>query len=549
MKTLCASQPATPARSQGVRLLLILLGLFCQASLGRTDGLTLITHGANPSGAAAPTWMASMRNAIASRFLGGTLHDGTITVTGSAGALTATCSPWNVDLSAGSDSEILVVLDWTAVASHIATHVTAQSVAAAVVDKIVTGQNGQRPLAELPIHLIGHSRGGGLVCELARLLGERGVVVDQLTPLDPHPLTADDPQPLVPVLDAAVAIYENVVFADVYLQSNAYPTGQYIPGGYHRLWATGGLIGGYHDNRFPYNLYADHRNMLLLYQATVTLTNPVNNSEATMGATERAAWFNAFEAAGANTGFVYSRLHGGDRSSTDRPVAGGEAIRTGLHHASVLGGDGVRSNLTWSSAVWPNVARLDVLDRGTALAVGTYQIAVGSTQQLRYVYLDYDSGCTVTLHADVDRNPYNHNDVAILATQSIPAPTGSTYSQNTVAWNTSGLTPGMTLFVRAQITDGPRTRFMYALPALHLVSGAEPQPAIVGTRWSGSSLIITGGNGQPRATCYLLESTNVALPSSQWPRISTNVFDADGGFAFSNTVTANVPHAFYQLSY
>jgi len=530
--------------------LLILLGLLGQPSLGRADGVTIITHGANPSGAASPTWMASLRDAITARFLSGAPHDGTITVTGSVGALVAACGPWNVDLSAGSDSEIFVVLDWTAVASHIATHVTAQNVAAAVVDKIVIGQNGQRPLAELPLHLIGHSRGGGLVCELARLLGERGVVVDQLTPLDPHPLTADDPQPLVPVLDAPVAIYENVVFADVYLQSNSYPTGQHIPGGYHRGWGTGGLIGGYHHNSFPYNLYADHRNMMLLYQATVTLSDPVNNSEATMGATERAAWFNAYEAAGANTGFVYSRLHGGgDRSSPDRPVAGGEAIRAGLHHAAVLGGDGTRSNLTWSSAVWPNVAQLDVLDRETASRAETYQVTVGSTQQLRYVYLDYDSGCTVTLHADVDRNPYNNNDAAIISTQSVPAPTGSTYAQNKVAWNTSGLTAGTTLFVRAQATDGPRTRFLYARPALHLASGAAPQPAIVGTRRSGSSLIFTGGNGQPHASFCLLESTNVALPSSQWSRISTNVFDAGGTFAVTNTVTANVPHAFYQLSY
>ena len=105
-----------------------------------------------------------MRDAIATNFLGGAQHYGTITVTGSAGALVANCSPWNVNLSAGSNSDIIIVLDWSAVASHTTTGVSAQSVAAAVVDKIVTGQNGQRPLAEFE--------------QRSRVLTRRGVRVD-----------------------------------------------------------------------------------------------------------------------------------------------------------------------------------------------------------------------------------------------------------------------------------------------------------------------------------------------------------------------------------
>jgi len=550
MKTQFSTQPLLCARSRGVLTFVVLLGLLVQTTPGHADGVTVITHGDNPSGASSPTWMASMRDAIATNFLGGAQHYGTITVTGSAGALVANCSPWNVNLSAGSNSDIIIVLDWSAVASHTTTGVSAQSVAATVVDKIVTGQNGQRPLAELPIHLVGHSRGGGLVCELARLLGERGVVVDHLTPLDPHPLTTSDPQPTKPVIDTPVAIYENVIFADVYRQTNSYPTGQYVPGSYNRLWGAGGLIGGYHNNTWPYNIYADHRNMMLLYQGTVTLTNPVSNSEATMGATERAAWFNTYEAAGTNTGFAYSRLEGGgDRSSTNRPVANGDAIRAGLNSASGFGGGGARSKLTWSSAVWPNVAQLEVLANGTALGKDTYQITVGTTQQLRYVYLDYHSGCTVTLHADTDRNPYNSNDVAVISTKVIASATGSTYAQNTVAWDTRALTAGMTVFVYAKVTDGTRTRFFYATPALRLVAAAKPQPAFVSTRRSGNSLIFTGTNGQPSATFRMLESTNVMLPMSQWGPVLTNAFGATGSFAFTNHMSTNAPRTFYRLSY
>jgi hypothetical protein len=529
--------------------MIVLLGFCVQPPPAHADGVTLITHGANPSAASSPTWMPSMGDAIATNYLEGTLSSGTITVTGSAAALVATCSPWNVNLSAGSNSDIIIVLNWSAVASATATGVSAQSVAAAILDKILTGQNGQRALAELPIHLIGHSRGGSLVCELARLLGERGLVVDHLTPLDPHPLTTSDPQPTTPVIDTPVAIYENVVFADVYYQTNSYPEGQPIPGAYNRLW-TGAMIGGYHHNSWPYNIYADHRNMMLLYQSTITLTNPVSNSEASMGATERAAWFNTYEAAGANTGFVYSRLNGaGDRSSTNRPVANGDPIRAGLNSASVFGGGGARADLAWSAAAWPNVARFDLLTNGTALASGPHSIAVGTTLQLRYAYLDYDSGCTVTLHADTDRNPYNNNDRAVLSTQVVASATGGTFGQNTVTVNTTGWTAGTTVSVYAKVTDGTRTRYLYAAPTLHLVSAGKPQPAFVSARRSGNVLLFTSTNGQPHSSLYVLGTTNVLLPTSQWPRVLTNTFDASGSFIFTNNRSPRVPREFYLLSY
>jgi hypothetical protein len=475
-----------------------LLGLLLQPAPGHADGVTIITHGYNPSVATTPLWMASMRDAISTNYLNGAQNYGTITVTGSAGNLVATCSPWNVGLSGGTNGDILIVLDWSAVADSLTTSVTAQSVAAVVVNDIVTGQNGQRPLAELPIHLIGHSRGGGLICELARLLGNYGVVVDQLTPLDPHPLTASDPQPLPPtpaVIDTPAAIYQNVVFADVYIQTNAYPMGEYLSGGYNRIWAS--LIGGYNNNAAPYNTYAEHRNVLLLYQGTITLTNPVYNGEATMGATERAAWYNTYEAAGTNTGFTYSRLEGsGVRSSANTPVAGGDGIVAGLNNASVFGGSGARSSLAWSSAVWPNVAQLQVVSNGTALGSGTYQIPIGTTLQLPYVYLDYSNGCTVTLHVDTDRNPYNSNDVAVLSTNACAA-TGATYTQGTINWNTAGMSPQAAVYVYAEVTDGTHTRYFYAAPQLALV---QPPPAVTITNTVTSvpatqaTIVISGTN-------------------------------------------------------
>ena len=502
----------------------------------RAAGVTIITHGWNPSGSA-PAWMASLRGDIASHFLGGAQNYGTITVTKPAGSLVATCSPWNVDLSASANGEILILLDWSSVANHLTGGPSAQAVAAAVLDKLVTGQNGQRSLAELPIHLIGHSRGGGMVCELARLLGERGIVVDQLTPLDPHPLTASDPQPIFPlsaVIDTPSAIYQNVVFADVYSQTGEYPTGQSLAGGYNRQWSA--LPGGYYHNSAPNNAYAAHRNILLLYQGTVNLANPVNNGEATMGATERAAWFNTYENSGDTAAFTYSRLDGtGHWTSTIAPVAGGDAIRAGLHNASVFGGGGSRSTLTWSSAVWPNVAQLDLLTNGTPLGSGTCPITVGTTQEVRCAYLDYDSGCTVTLHLDTDRNPYNNNDLAILSTQVVASATGGTFAQFTNHWNTTGLTNGATACVYAQVTDGARTRYFYAAPVLQFI--VPPAPLVV----------ITNPPGDVSVPCALTAITlngtnNAAVTGTQWWTNTLNA--AHGAFtAVSPWAVANLPLA------
>ena len=440
--------------------------LLCSAGTARADGVTIITHGWNPSPAGTPAWLASMRDAVAANYLGNEQSYGTITVTKPSSSLVATCSPWNVDLAAKSTGEILIVLDWSTVANHLTGGPSSQAVAAAVVDKIVTGQNGSRPLAELPIHLMGHSRGGGLVAELARLLGERGVVVDQVTLLDPHPLTAGDPQSFPPVIDTPAALYKNVIFADNYWQNNESPTGEAVSGAYHRLW--GNMAGGYHDVSLA--PYPNHRNIYLMYQGSIDPNDPVNNGEAVMDAAERAAWFNTYEAAGAHTGFYYSRLDGsGDRSSADTPVGGGDAVRAGLSADAAIGGSGARQSLTWSAAAWPNIGDLQVLQGGSPLSHGTHSVAIGTSLDLRYAALDYADASSVRLHADVDRNPYNGNDIGVIGTVQNHLATGATFIQNTVAWDTTGMSAGATVYVYAEISDGTNTRYYYAPAALTFV--------------------------------------------------------------------------------
>ena len=84
-----------------------------------------------------------------------------------------------------------------------------RAAAAALLSTTLIPENGGRPLAELPLHLLGHSRGSSLVSEIARLLGGKGVWVDQMTLWDPVDNTYGD---------ATIGVWENVLFADDYYQ-------------------------------------------------------------------------------------------------------------------------------------------------------------------------------------------------------------------------------------------------------------------------------------------------------------------------------------------
>jgi fibronectin-binding autotransporter adhesin len=85
-------------------------------------------------------------------------------------------------------------------------------------------------------------------------------------------------------------------------------------------------------------------------------------------------------------------------------------------------------------------------------------------------------------------------------------------------------------------------------PASGVVSvvGFVPQPAITGISLSGTSLVLTGTNGQAGEQYNVLTTTNLALPLSQWTVLSTNTFSA-GNFSITNSLNPNTPQSFYIL--
>lgn len=437
---------------------------FSQIFEKQGGGITVIVHGWNPNDNQ-PAWMTEMANAIIARS-GGSGQIGTITVTGTAGNLTATCTNWSFNLASENSTEVVILVNWTAVANNLTFGVTAQEVAAVVAPKIYESQNSQPPLAELPLHLIGHSRGGGMVFEIARLLGLQGIEVEQVTALDPHPLTSADPQPIVgsAVIDTPIKLHENILFVDNYYQNIKFPKGQYLNGAYNRLWTS--MTGGYHNETgYTYSIlgvgynFSDHLNVILMYHGTIDLTNNYSNGEATISETERNAWFNNYEMQGEKTGFHYSRNILGNRKSVDTPVADGDKIIAGYHNNTLLGGEGTREEITWTNAVWSNILTANVLKNTTVLESGSQSLVLGENIKLKYNYRSYANACTVKFYMDTDRNPYNETKI-LISTQNNNK-TESVISQLTANWTVENLVIGGKYYIYAEISDATRTRFMY----------------------------------------------------------------------------------------
>jgi autotransporter-associated beta strand protein len=79
------------------------------------------------------------------------------------------------------------------------------------------------------------------------------------------------------------------------------------------------------------------------------------------------------------------------------------------------------------------------------------------------------------------------------------------------------------------------------------VTASTALPRVASIVHQGSSLVISGTNGTPNATYYVLGSTNVALPLANWTRIATNTFNGTGGFNYTNSLSPSVPQYFYQI--
>jgi hypothetical protein len=505
-----------------------------------SSGVTVITHGYNSD---VNGWVTGMADAIPAypTFPGTnvTTYKVTLTTDGNGNYFYQVSRTNGVAPFVSKSGEIIVKLDWSQMAGgtgtyDLSTYDVAWAASWVLLQTNTIAELNGHALAELPIHLVGHSRGGSLVAEISRLLGTNGVWIDHLTTLDPHPLNNDgNTDPFFPTDASANHIYANVLFGDNYWQNLASgffdPTGEAVSGAYNRQLTT--LPGGYNNTSSvsPY-----HSNVHLWYHGTASLTTPTSDTEASISSSERQTWWTGYEEQGTNAGFEYSLIGRGNRLSTDQPVGPGfPAIRDGNNQWWDLGA-GTSSNrtpLSSNSGQWPNIIKFNlagtnVVTAGTAVATKFYYQYGGAFSNIAYqIYLDPDS------------NPYNSNATSVLQGSLTNTGTGSVYAMN-ANLDASAVAPG-TYKMYAAISDGAHTRYLYAPDPVQIILGR--QAPILDIAGSLSTKFRIGITGIPGETVVLQSS--ISLQS--WLPVATNTLTS-GRWVYTNASPASGSALFYR---
>ncbi|HEY4328504.1 MAG TPA: hypothetical protein VGN88_02115 [Phycisphaerae bacterium] len=416
------------------------------------SGLTIITHGAEFLSTARPSWIDYMATAIRARVGPSTSIYALRMEPNSSGQIVATgmarlAGPAPTSNSSTNDETILL-LDWAAASGvdllGLSSNYSVTTVATAVMPYLTTAFPSiglTAPLVEGSIQMIGHSRGAPLVSELARMLGQQGIWVDQLTTLDSVPVPPDP----------SVTLKSNIIFADNYYQHSGdgflTPNGAVISGAYNvgplKLGGAYGTLDG-----------TTHGDVHLFYQGTInTALNASDGSKTVVN-----SWYSGNSLGRGLTGFYFSRLGGG---SDARPTSG---------IGTAFGGTGTRSAITnHVGAQWGNIA---------TITVSGDHIGQGSDFSATYRYNSFSTAAAITWYLDPDTNPYNGNSIAITDSDSV-AGTGDSPVMATA--NFTQNVDGGVYYLEGQITNTTGTRYEYSgaltvgnLPPTGTINTATP---------------------------------------------------------------------------
>lgn len=485
----------------------LILTLFSGSVLG--GGVTVITHGFNSN---VNDWIIPMAGKFDGYpgFPGTTVSRYQISITrNGAGQYVFTAFQKGGPAPFLTDSgEIVVKLDWSTLSGlsagdatdATATGTVAQAAVNALLSTTLIPEMNGHALSEQPLHLIGHSRGGSVITEMARLLGAEGVWVDHVSTLDPHPV----PQ----FGDAAVTSWANVLFADNFWQTlgdNIFvPNGQSVFGAYNRKLLT--LPGGYSST---------HSDVHLWYHGTIDLATPTDDTQATITASQRSTWWTTTENAGAAAGFLYSLIGGGDRLSSVEPGGPGLGrINDGFNKNWNLGGGTAanRTALPANNGSWPNVIRFN-LNTETVTQGQSFNAA-----------LYHQAGATPTgnidlrILLDVDFNPYSGNEIEVNQQMVPRTGTASVLLDSLNIPVNAAVVPPETYAVFAKIVDGSRTRYLYA-PQLLVVTPAPPSLDTASMAFKGGAL---------HFDVYALPGQQVTVQASidlvNWAPLETHTF-------------------------
>src|SRR4051794_8403870 len=285
-------------------------------------GVTILTHGYQGD---VNGWISKMSDDIVAR-AGGASHATAYTMKVGENSkqrlavLSLTRDRGSSDYQSTSTGEVVVKLDW----SSISGGGESTTEVAGVVSKFLLNQQDSDAaprFVELPIHLIGHSRGASLMIALSQGLGRAGIWVDQQTNLDPHPVDGVNDILGANFGDMPMTTFDNVAFSDTYWRSD---------GDVNNVDFDGEEVAGSHNQSLNNSVQQDfsglaHLSVPSYYDGTV------NGKTSDGGDTPiKNDWYGTGgdKPARDQTGFVFSNLAGGARPADGLwSASGGTAQR------------------------------------------------------------------------------------------------------------------------------------------------------------------------------------------------------------------------------
>jgi hypothetical protein len=218
-------------------------------------------------------------------------------------------------------------------------------------------------------------------------------------------------------------------------------------------------------------------------------------------------------------------VHGGDFSGTTTNVltiSGAQITNNGIYSVTIMNSSGA---VTSSNAVLTVTNVLEITEQPASQTVG-----VGSD-----VTFNVDGFATHPYFLQWQKDGTNLVDGGrILGATSVPLTVSNAQLSDT----------GNYQFI---ITNnwGSVTSSVAVLTVLSspLFGGIAPATGTNG------GFILSGFGGTNGGTYYVLTSSNLVVPLTNWDSIATNQFDSSGNFIFTNAAQTNTPQLFYILKY
>lgn len=169
--------------------------------------------------------------------------------------------------------------------------------------------------------------------------------------------------------------------------------------------------------------------------------------------------------------------------------------------------------------------------------------------------LTLSASSTVSMDVDMDTGTASNDVIAVLGTNSYAGTllltnmgvTALTVGESFHVFNNAHFTGN---FATVNGTGGVTWTFNPATGIATVASvPVSSPPGLTSIGVSGANVVITGTNAQAGTTYYLLSTTNLMLPLSQWTPVATSVLNtASFTFTGTNVVSPAKPHQFFILS-